>query len=91
MPTRSKQLDIYVGLRKNGHMPTIAPANTTTISFTEAEVGALRSLLYSLRDEAKLREMDRAYSLGLGANHIETLTGLSDSLDKAAYDAAARR
>lgn len=72
-------------------MPTIVPANTTTISFTEAEVGALRSLLYSLRDEAKLQEMNRTYSLGLGANHIETLTGLSDGLDKAAYDAAARR
>ncbi len=64
-------------------MATTAPQKTTTVSFTEPEMAALRALLYSVQEPESLADMNRAYALGLGSNHIETLTGLHAALTAA--------
>lgn len=71
-------------------MASIAPTipNSTTVTFSEPEMSALRALLYAIQHQPHLEEMNRTYTMGLGSNHIETLVGLHRELTDAGYRAA---
>jgi hypothetical protein len=67
-------------MRDDRDMATTAPSNTVTISFTQDEMNALRALTYAFQDGATLRRINTEHTLGLGANHIETIIGLHADL-----------